>query len=167
MPSSYTPSLRLVLPVEGDLDGTWDWLVDEAAKYDDNLSVASGRSASYTTPEEIRNLESQLNSLMARADQSSGSRKIELLKDIEQIEKYISKAKNNRRRSSGPDDGHRQAIYHEMEAALTLLALECPALAGHLGTLHKLQRRRFQTEDGQIVYNPGFEAAWITEPVGM
>lgn len=23
MPSSYTPSLRLVLPVEGDLDGTW------------------------------------------------------------------------------------------------------------------------------------------------
>jgi hypothetical protein len=23
MPSSYTPSLRLVLPVEGELDGTW------------------------------------------------------------------------------------------------------------------------------------------------
>lgn len=30
MPSSYTPSLRLVLPVEGDLDGTWGNVINNS-----------------------------------------------------------------------------------------------------------------------------------------
>jgi hypothetical protein len=53
MPSSYTPSLRLVLPVEGELDGTWGdavnngitSLVDSAIAGSANISMSD---ANYT-----------------------------------------------------------------------------------------------------------------------
>lgn len=148
-----------------NLGGASDWPDSEVALYDDSLSVTSGRSASFTTPDEIRSLERQLNSLKIRAEGYSGIRKVKTLEEIKEMERHISKLRNDQRRTSGPDDGHRQAIYHEMEAALTLLALRCPALAGHLGTLHKLERRAFQTEERGIMYNPGSEISWVTQPV--
>lgn len=148
-----------------DLDGTPYQIDSKAAILDGNLNTVSGTTVSITTSNEIRIMEMQLNSLKARADGYPGIRKAKMLEEIEALERHISKMKNDRRRTSGPDDGHRQAIYHEMEAALALLAVKCPALAGHLGTLHKLERRAFQTEDGRIVYNPGSEVTWVTQPL--
>jgi hypothetical protein len=46
MPSSYTPSLRLVLPVEGDLDGTWGNVINN--QFTSFVDVAVAGSANIT-----------------------------------------------------------------------------------------------------------------------
>ena len=48
MPSSYTPSLRLVLPVEGDLEGQWGNVVNESLTSLVDSAVAGSANVSMT-----------------------------------------------------------------------------------------------------------------------
>ena len=48
MPSSYTPSLRLVLPVEGDLDGTWGNVINNSLTSLVDSAVAGSAAVTMT-----------------------------------------------------------------------------------------------------------------------